>query len=209
MSTKKGLRRRAPRKVGRRGGWVQPRATLSRFSNMMPYIFRLSQAAGISSDGSGNISGYSYNDPTGSFGNYTEHVNYLANLFTEMRIVRSQWHLTSTLPFSINESKETLNGVVALAIWTRTPSSLPSLTSVNQVLDNQPSKIWAICSDTSGRGIRMSARFNVVNYQLTTSTSTDYAGCPGGLMWYGSGLPVSTQCFFLHAEIFIQYRARS
>jgi len=209
QSRKSGRKRKKRGGSNTRNSFSQPRLSLGRFTNMQPYVFRLSQAAALASDGSGGINGYSYNDPTGSFGNYTEHVSYLANLFTEMRIVRSQWHLVPTLPFSSNESKETTNPVLAVAIFTRNPSSLPSITSLNQVLDNQPSKLWAPCSDTSGRGLKMSAKFNIVNFQLVTTSSTDYAGCPGGMFWYGSGFPISSNIFVLHAEIFIQYRARS
>jgi len=176
---------------------------------MQSYVFRLSQTNSAASDGSGNLSGYLYNDPTGSFGNFPEHINYLVNLFTEMRVVRSRWHLVPALPFSSTESKTTTNQVLAVAVWTRAPSSLPSLVSYDQVLDNQPSKLWACASDTSGRGLTMSSRFNVVNYQLTTAASTDYAGCPGGIMYYGNSFPASVNCFFIHQEVWIEYRARS
>jgi len=108
-----------------------------------------------------------------------------------------------------SEVKLVQNPTLAVAIFTRNPSSLPSLTSQNQVLDNQPSKLWACGSDTSGRGLKMSARFNVVNYQLVTTTSTDYAGCPGGMMYYGGGFPLSQETFNVHVEVFIEYRARS
>jgi len=192
-----------------RGGRRRQVLPMSRFTNLQNYTFRISAGGQFTSDGSGNISGFIYNDPTGSFGNYTEHTSYLANLFTEMRVLRSSWHLVSQLPFSINESKEVSNGVLAVGVWQRGSSGLPSLTSINQILDNQPSKLWACCSDTTGRGLRMSAKWSRLNYILTTATSQDYAGCPGGLFFYGSGFPASTACFYYHAEIFIQYRGRA
>lgn len=186
-----------------------PSAPLARFSNMQTYIFRISATQGFSSDGSGNLSGYIYNDPTSTLGNYAEHVSYLANLFTEMRVVRSRWHLVPQQPFTSTESKSTVNGALAVAVWTRNPSSLPSLTSLNQVMDNQPSKLWPVMSDTTGRGLQMKANFRRLNYQLVTTTSTDYAGCPGGLMFYGNAFPASTEIFIAHIEVYIQYRARS
>lgn len=201
--------RKSRRGSSRSSGWRQPRASLSGFSNMQSHVFRLSGATSVVSDGSGVVSGYSYNDPTSTFGNYTEHVSYLANLFTEMRIVRSRWHLVSQLTGLLNETKLAQNPVFAVGVFTRTPSSLPSVTSVNQVLDNQPSKIWNIAADTTQTGLIMSARFNVVNYQLTTTTSTDYAGCPGGILFYGGGFPLSQACFAIHWEVFIQYRGRA
>jgi len=194
---------------GSGGGWKQPRASLSRFTNMQSHVFRLSQQQGVASDGSGNVAGYSYNDPTSTLGNFTEHINYLANLFTEYRAVRSVWHLVPQLPFNASDVKLTDNPVLAVGLFTRNPSSLPTLTSLNQVLDNQPSKLWAVCSDTSGRGLTMSGRFNNVLYQLVTTTSTDYAGAPGGLAYYGSGFPASITIFTIHIQVWLQYRARS
>jgi len=183
---------------------------MARFSNLQSQVFRLSGQVSISSNISGQLaSTYIYNDPTGSFGNFDEHVNYLVNLFQEMKVVRSNWHLVPLLPLSGTDAKDTTNGVVAVGVFNRGPSSLPTITTLNQVLDNQPSKLWAIQSDTSGRGLRMSARYTRLNYLLATTTSQDYAGCPGGLVMYGSGLPPSIAVMLVHYEVFIRYRARS
>jgi len=193
----------------KRKGQRRPRKSLSSFNQNQTYTFRISSVAVQSSNGSGVIAGYIYNDPTGSFGAYAEHTNYLANLFTEMRVVRSRFTLTSLLPFTINEAKETTNGSLAVGIFNRTSSGLPTLSSWDQVLDNQPSFMWPVCSDTTGRGRILTSTWTHVNFQLVTTSSPDYAGCPGGLMFYGSGMPVSSSIFMVQSEIFIQYRGRA
>jgi len=180
-----------------------------RFTNMSTALFRISAVVQVDSDGSGNVAGYIYNDPTSTLGNYTEHVSYLANLYTEYKVVRARWHLLPNLPFTSSDAKFTGNPLLAVGVWTRNPSSLPTLTSLNQVLDNQPSRLWAVCSDTTPRGLPMHASFARLNYQLVTTTSTDYAGAPGGLMYYGSGFPATNPIFAVHVEVFLRYRARS
>lgn len=206
MPRNRNNRPRFPRRSSGRGQRPSP---LRRFTNMQPYTFRLSQVNAVASDGSGICAGFIFNDPTSTLGNFSEHVNYLANLFTEYRIIRSRFTLVSQISGVASETKLTANPTLAVGIWTRTPSSLPTITSQNQVLDNQPSRLWNVAADTSPHGFRMSARFSTVNYQLVTTTSTDYAGAPGGLFFYGGSFPLSQECFVVQSEIILQYRARS
>jgi hypothetical protein len=181
-----------------------------RLSPLQSNLMRLNEMTAITSNGSGIAAGYIYNDPTSTFGNYTEHVSYLANLYTEYKIVRVRWTFSSSITGGY-DGKTASAVPLAIGVFLRTPSSLPTVVSANQVLDNTPSWLWNIANDTSPLGFKKTCSFSNRNigYQLTTTSSTDYAGAPGGLLYYGTNLPAGQIVAFVACELWIRYRARS
>jgi len=141
--------------------------------------------------------------------NFSEHVNYLSNLFTQMKIIRARWTFVSNTTGS-EDSKTTSFQPLAIGVYLRTSSSLPAVTSTNQVLDNQPSLLWNCINDTTARGLTLNQWFDrKINYQLVTTTSTDYAGAPGGIVYYSGNLPVSVNVATVKQEVWLSYRGRS
>lgn len=185
------------------------RASFRLFNSQQTYLFRLCQNVLITSNGSGVAAGYIVNDPTSTMANFGEHVNYLTNLFTEYRIIRSRWTFVTNVGGS-QDSKTTSFSPLAIGVYLRTSSSLPSVSSANQVLDNQPSFQWNVINDASPRGMKINQWFDKkINFQLTTTTSTDYAGAPGGILYYGGALPVSVNIASVTQEVWLLYRGRS
>jgi len=208
MSRRVNQRPRRGRRNPRRGGG-RPRANFRLFDQQQTYLFRLCQEVVITTNGSGVAAGYIVNDPTSTMANFGEHTNYLANLFTEFKIVRSRWRFVSSVGGS-QDSKTTSFAPLSIGVYLRTSSSLPSVSSANQVLDNQPSTNWNVVGDTSPRCYTMNQWFDRnINYQLCTTTSTDYAGAPGGIVYYSGALPVSQNVAYVVQEVWCMYRGRA
>jgi len=208
MSRNVNQRPRRGRRNPRRGG-IRSRASFRLFDQQQSYLFRLCQEVVVATNGSGVAAGYIVNDPTSTMANFSEHVNYLANLFTEYKIVRARWRFVSSVGGS-QDSKTTSFSPLSIGVYLRTSSSLPSVSSANQVLDNQPSTNWACVGDSSPRGFTMNQWFDrKINYQLVTTTSTDYAGAPGGIVYFGGGLPVSQNVAYVVQEVWVSYRGRA
>jgi hypothetical protein len=200
-------RRRNTRRSSGSRGFTNPVVSFGAFNTSQPYLFRLCQLTTIMSNGSGVAAGYIFNDPSSTMANFSEHVNYLANLFTEFRIVRSRWTVISNIS-GLGDTKGDYSPM-AIGVYNRTSSSLPSVTNANQVLDNQPSWLYNLGTDTSPCGKVLASRFPGVMFQLVTTTSTDYAGAPGGLVYYASGCPFSANILQVKQEVWLQYRGRA
>jgi len=163
----------------------------------------------MNSSGAGVATGFIYNDATGSYANFGEHVNYLANLFTEYKVLRARWTFTSAVS-GYSDSKSGPAGPMAVGVYLRSSSGVPTLTSMDQILDNQPSWMWNIGNDTSSSGFVRTQWFDQkINYQLVTTVSPDYAGAPGGVAYYGVNLPISQIVGYITQEVWYSYRARS
>jgi len=202
------LSRRRARRNGRGGVFASSTPSRNRifgpsFNSLQSTVFRLCQSISISSSGAGVVATVLVNDPFTS--SFTEYTSDLANLYNEMRLVGSRIQLVSTI--------ETKGQTSVLAIcYQNRNTGLANPTSINNVLDNQPSELWAISNDTSPRGFVMRQRASNLLYSATSTTantSTDSSGCPGGWQIFGAGLPVSTVCIFAKFEIFVEFRSRS
>lgn len=193
------MRRRGPR--GRRN------RRLNIFSNVydakQTTCIRLCQSVSIASSGAGTVAALLYCDPfTQSF---SEHTSDFANVFNQFRLLGSRIQLISTI--------ETKGDVSVMAIgYQNRNSGLGVPTAVNNVLDNQPSQLWAVSNDTSSRGFTMKQKINGLLYaacSTTANTSSDSAGAPGGWQIYGAGFPASTVIVFAKFEVWLEYRSRS
>jgi len=197
-------RRRNKRFRGRRRGFgLSPRGNIP-ITARQSMVFRLCQSISLSSNGSGTLAAVVYNDPGSSYSNFTEHNSDLANLFTQYRFIKSRIQCISTV-----ETKGQTT-VIAIGYQNRGTSSLGTPSSVNQVLDNQPSWFWAVSNDTSPFGFTKTQRMTGILYAATNSSgSTESSGAPGGWQFYGASLPTSTVIVFLKLECWYEYRSRS
>jgi hypothetical protein len=163
----------------------------------------------VASNGAGTAAGNVYCDPTASYANFPEFVNYANSLWSEYRILRMKVTFFTSMPFSGVEIKgDTFP--MGLAPNLRASSAIVTPTSINQIIDNNGAKLWNILADTSGRGFSMTMRFNQLSFNTTSvSGSPEYAGAPGSLTYYCTTLPVSIQvCSYLQ-ECWYEFRART
>jgi hypothetical protein len=143
------------------------------------------------------------NDPFTS--SFTEYTSDLVNIFGQFRLLGARIHCVSTV--------ETKAQTGALAVgYQNRQTGLAAPTSFNNVLDNQPSRIWAVSNDTTVTGLVMKQKMTGLLYSATSNsanTSTDSSGAPGGWQFYGSGFPATTSIAIIQQEIWLQMRSRS
>lgn len=191
----------------RRGRKSIPRTV---YDAKQAYTFRLAVMADIASDSKGVCAGIIFNDPTASFANMTEHVNDLANLFTQFRLVRCRYRFYTLTALSFQEGKTAAYNTLAIGYQNRGTATMSTPVSYNQVIDNQPSFLWPVCNDTSASGRTLSQRMNKLLYNQTASSSSpDDAGAPGGIQYFGNNFAVSAPLFSYIQECWFQYRSRS
>jgi len=173
------------------------------FNAMSTTTLRLCQSQTLSSSAGGVVASIIVNDPFTS--SFTEYTSDLVNLYGQFRLLGSRIQLLSLV--------ETKWQTAALAVgYQNRNTGLAAPTGINLVLDNQPSRLWAVSNDSSPYGFRMQQKVDGLLYSATSSsanTSTDSSGAPGGWQVYGGGLPASTAIVFVRFEIFIQFRSRS
>jgi spore coat protein U-like protein len=206
---------RSRRRRGRNNNRNNPSGSQRHF-NVGPYnqlsntVMRFGQMIQIASNGSGTAAGNIYCDPTASYANYPEFVNYANSLWSEYRIVRMKVTFFTTLPFSGVEIKGD-SFPMGLAPNLRATALIVTPTSINQIIDNAGSKIWNILADTTGRGFSMNMNFNTLNFGSTGTTtgSPDYAGAPGSITYYCTTLPTSIQVANYLQECWYEFRART
>jgi len=164
-----------------------------------------------SSNGSGVISGVIPFDPTSTNLNITEFTSDWANLYTQYRLWGVRLRCFSAITSAIIETKSANYKPIALGFQFRSTASLATPTSYAQVIDNQPSRMWAVASDTTPGGILMTQRTpNSINYlETNASTSPGYAGAPGGFQFYGDTFTTTIPVFTVFMEVFYQLRSRS
>jgi len=170
---------------------------------MQTTIFRLVTTFQLSSNGSGVVANIIPCDPYAS--SFTEYTADLANLFNQFRLLGSRLQIISTI--------ETKGDTSVLGVgYQNRGTGLAAPTSLNNVVDNQPSWLWANSNDTSPMGFVRSQRVNNLLFAPTSNsfnTSTDSQGAPGGWQLYGTGYPLSTQVALIKFEIWLEFRSRS
>jgi len=165
-------------------------------------MVQLTNTSALLSNGSGVVAGTLVCDPsvtlTAPFSSQAIFSEWsaFANLFTQVKCV--QFNVT-IYPGTTDEVKGDLAAVLAFASnisATATPSSYSS------VADNGDSQTYPLLLDTSARGryiaLRHRRNLGFTNTAQPVPTSNLYAGCPGGIGFYGSGFPVSTGVGSLH-----------
>jgi len=195
-------RRRGPRR-SRRGRGIGRNIFGRGWDARRVQNVRLCQSVSLSTNSGGTLASLIYNDPfTASF---TEYTSDWVNLYGQFKLLGSRIQFVSTI-----ETKGQ-TAVVAIGYQNR-QTGLAAPTSVNNVLDNQPSQLWALSNDTTSHGFTMQQSMNGLLYAATSAsanTSTDSTGAPGGWQIYGSGMPASTVVAFCKQEVFYQFRSRS
>jgi hypothetical protein len=164
---------------------------------------RLAQTVSVSSSGAGTVAALIYSDPFSA--SFTEYTSDLANIFAQFRLLAVRIQMVSTIETKGDTS------VMAVAYQNRN-TGLGTPSSVNTVIDNAGSRLWAVSNDTTNSGLWMRQRINVLNFAATSTsanTSTDAAGAPGGWQMFGSGFPVSTVIAYCMQECWYQFRSRS
>lgn len=139
-------------------------------------------------DGSGTLSAIATCDPSGGSGSSWTSDEYAAyqDRYSLVRCLALRCTFTSVLA---NDSK-TGDEAPAVIAWNLISQSAP--TAYQSVIDNVKIISWNMASDTSNKGVTMYKSHNSdLGYLPTTSPSAvtgPYAGCPGGIGIYASGL---------------------
>jgi hypothetical protein len=173
------------------------------FNSLQTSVIRLCQSVSLTTNGSGTLAALIYNDPYSA--SFTEYTSDFCNIYNQFRLLGSRIQFVSTI-----ETKGDTT-VVGIGYQNRN-TGLGTPTGINLVLDNQPSQLWAISSDTSPHGFVMQQRMTNLMFaptSTTSNTSTDSQGAPGGWQIYGSLLPNSTVVAFCKQEVFLEFRSRS
>jgi hypothetical protein len=121
---------------------------------------------------------------------FPAYVNYWLNLFSQVKCVQLDMTL---VPSTTDEVKGDQDAVLAIAGQL---SSTTAPTAYGDVANNSDSQAYPILLDTRGMGryhaIRHTRDLQWANSASPVPTPSIYAGCPGGIGFYGSGFPVST-----------------
>jgi len=165
----------------------------------------------VSSDGSGVVAGVIPFDPSSGHLNITEFNSDWANLYTQYRLWGIRIRFVSANSAAIIETKSANYKALALGYQWRSTATLSSPASYDSVLDNQPSRLWNVISDTSPGGIVMTQRTpSMITYlETNATTSPGNAGAPGGVQYYGDTFTASIPIFGFFIEVFYQLRSRS
>lgn len=194
------------RRGGKRGNSRPSPRTNNLFSPhgaMQSMSTRLVTTFGLVSTAGGIVANVVPCDPFAS--SFTEYTSDWVNLFNQFRLLGSRIQIVTTI-----ETKGDV-GVLGIGYQNRS-TGLATPTSLNNVVDNQPSWLWAPSSDTSALGFTKAQRVNNILFAATSAsanTSTDSAGAPGGWQFYGTNFPASTQVGLIKFEIWLQFRSRS
>jgi hypothetical protein len=163
------------------------------------------------SDGSGVCAGVIPFDPTSSHLAIPEFTSDWANLYTQYRLWGVRIRLVSAIVNATIETKSANYKPIAVGFQFRSTATLATPTAYSQVLDNQPSKIWNVSTDTSPSGIILTQKTpSLVTYlETNASTSPGNAGAPGGFQFYGDTFSTSIPIFTVFLELYYQLRSRS
>jgi len=205
MSDRKNRGRKRGR--GRRNGGFNPRGFSASQSQRVRAVFLQT----YSSDGSGVCAGVIPFDPTSSHLAIPEFTSDWANLYTQYRLWGVRIRLVSAIAQATIETKSANYKPLVVGYQFRSTASLATPTAYNQVLDNQPSRLWNVSSDNSPAGIVMSQITPpMVTYlETNASTSPGNAGAPGGFQFYGDTFTTTIPVFTIMLELFYQLRSRS
>lgn len=167
----------------------------------------------ISSDGSGIVNGIATCDPTGGSGSTwtSDEYTHYQDRYSQVRCVGIFMNFTSNLPFDGKESSTTSYAPIVIA-----PNLVSQSAPVayDSVVDNYGQKTWNVGADTSKSGItiHLSHDLKTLGWLPTGNPSAvtgPYAGCPGGVGWYGSDFPTSIQIGRVTIRGIYQFRSKT
>jgi hypothetical protein len=145
------------------------------------YEFRLVSSTNISTSGGGVIASYENADPSGGTGSTWTATEWSAivSLFSEVKLKLFQLWFTAVQGLTQGNQ-----------LWIS--SALSSLsanpTSTTQVLDNADAKLYRFASCTESNPFIHTLKGTDLNWAIvTTPNPGSYAGCPGGIQFYGDG----------------------
>jgi len=202
-----GGRRSKGRNDRRKNGAFNPRG----FSASQSLKARAVKYGVCSSDGSGVCAGIIPFDPSSGHLNVTEFISDWANLFTQYRLWGVRIRLCSAVAAADIETKSANLKAIVLGFQFRSTATLSTPSGYDAVLDNQPSRIWNVVSDTSPGGILITQKTpNSITYlETNATTSPGNAGAPGGFQYFGDTFTPSITIFTYFIEVFYQFRSRS
>lgn len=170
---------------------------------LQTFRIQLRNAIPMNSNGSGVIASYISADPssttTATFGSgvqFPEWAN-VAALFNEVKLLQFEAYFQKT---EVDETKgDVFNSLGIASIYTGI-SSTPA--NYQAVMDNADSQSWPLGSDQSGKSRYHAFRMRQVAWATVTtpnpgSSNGIAAGCPGYIIVYGSGYPISTEMGWL------------
>lgn len=178
------------------------------------FRIRLSNILSCTSNASGVINTLLNADPSSTtssfFGTITQFPEWAtwAGLFGEVRLLQFEVRLT---PVYIDDTKG--DSAFSIAIGGDLTPNVQVPGSYSNVTDDSDSQVWMPSRDYSGRAKYHSIRpGNNLPFAATTTPgggTTVAAGCPGGIQFYGSGLPTSATMFDVTVTGYYQLRSKS
>ncbi len=184
-------KRRKSKRGASKSRWTLARMLALDSNPSQVIVVKLAGIVDLVSDGSGILSGIATCDPSGGSGSSWTSDEYSAyqDRYSQVRCVGMWCDFTSNLPFDNKEGAAPV--VIAPNLL-----SQAAPTAYASVIDNFGQKTWNAGSDTSRSGIRVSMSHDLksLGWLPTSAPSAvtgPYAGCPGGIGWYCSGLTAS------------------
>lgn len=163
----------------------------------------------ISSNGSGLVAGYQNADPSGGSGaTWTAgEWSTVTALYSQVRMIEFSIYFT---PVSPEDTKQiNTSGGNAIFISGVLSSLAAAPTTRAQVWDNADAKILNVLSFTTGKPYKHTIRPRSTNWAIVTSPNPgSFAGCPGGIQYYGDGFAATVPCFAVSMEGIYEFRSR-
>jgi len=157
-------------------------------------------------NGSGIFATYLSFDPsatvTSPFGSVTQFTEFAAiqTLFSNIKLTQFEISMT---PSYLDDTKGDTNPAMVIASIPSAPVATPG--SYQVVADNADSVMWNLIVDKSGRPVYHSARpprglaWAGTAIPNPGASGGVMSGCPGSILFYGTGLPNNTVVFTLKA----------
>jgi hypothetical protein len=168
-------------------------------SPMQTFTVQLRGYCGAASNGSGVLAGALPFDPSatlsstfGSAAIFNEWTNF-SNLFQNVKMLQFEAEFVRV---QTDDTKGDIPEPLVIASSTSPTLVVPS--TFQQVADNGDAQIWPVIQDYSGRARYHATRITQLAWALTStpnpgSSSGISAGCPGSIIIFGTGYPVSVQ----------------
>jgi hypothetical protein len=168
-------------------------------SPLQTQVIQLRGYAGAASSGAGVLAGAIPFDPSatlsaifGSGSLFSEWTNFV-NTWQNVRVLQFEAEFVRV---NTDDTKGDIPEPLAIASSTSPTLVVPS--TFQQVIDNGDAQLWPVIQDYSGRGRYHATRMSGITWALTSTpnpgtSSGISAGCPGSIIFFGTGYPASVQ----------------